>query len=122
MKRVALMHGDYQFINVMFAPGLPPRLAAIVDWESATIGDPLLDLGWVLAGWHDPGEAETHATYIDWTPFPPRAEMAARYAAATGLDVSNLNFYMALALFKLAVIMGGLVFPISEWTIHAPGA
>ena len=110
MQRAALIHGDYQFINVMFAPELPPKLAAIVDWESATIGDPLLDLGWVLAGWQEPGEGTTHATYVDWAGFPPRAEMAARYAAKTGLDVRALPFYMALALFKLAVIMEGWYF------------
>jgi aminoglycoside phosphotransferase (APT) family kinase protein len=110
MQRGALIHGDYQFINVMFSPGLPPKLAAIVDWESATIGDPLLDLGWVLAGWQDAGETGTHASYIDWRDFPPRAEMAARFAARTRLDVTNLNFYMTLALFKLAVIMEGWYF------------
>jgi aminoglycoside phosphotransferase (APT) family kinase protein len=110
MQRTALIHGDYQFVNVMFAPEPPPRLAAIVDWESATIGDPLLDLGWVLAGWQDPGEAQTHASYINWSRFPPRAELAARYAEKTGLDVSSLPFYMALALFKLAVIMEGWYF------------
>ena len=110
MQRSALIHGDYQFINVMFAHDPEPRLAAVVDWESATIGDPLLDLGWVLAGWQEAGEAETHATYIDWRAFPPRAAMAARYAEQTGLDVSNLPFYMALALFKLAVIMEGWYF------------
>lgn len=107
MQRASLMHGDYQFINVMFGRNLPPRLAAIVDWESATIGDPLLDLGWVLAGWHEEGEIDTHATYIDWRSFPPRVEMAERYAAKTALDVSALPFYMTLALFKLAVIMEG---------------
>lgn len=106
-QRITLIHGDYQFINVMFAHSQPPRLAAIVDWESATIGDPLLDLGWVLAGWQEEGELPTHATYIDWRPFPPRAEMALRYAQRTSLRVNNLNFYMALALFKLAVIMEG---------------
>jgi aminoglycoside phosphotransferase (APT) family kinase protein len=110
MQRTALIHGDYQFINVMFAPEAPPRLTAIVDWESATIGDPLLDLGWVLAGWRNPGEGQTHASYIDWSGSPPRAEMAARYSAATGLDVANLHFYMTLALFKLSVIMEGWYF------------
>lgn len=110
-QRTALIHGDYQFINVMMAPNLPPRLAAIVDWESATIGDPLLDLGWVLSGWQDEGEAlATHAYYFDWSGMPPRAEMAARYAEATGLDITALPFYMALALFKLAVIMEGWYF------------
>lgn len=107
MQRVALIHGDYQFINTMYSPGLPPKLAAIVDWESATIGDPLLDLGWVLAGWRDAGEDETHASYVAWDGFPQRKEMALRYAEKTGLDVKKLDFYMVLALFKLAVIMEG---------------
>lgn len=111
MQRTALIHGDYQFINVMFAPGLPPKLAAIVDWESATIGDPLLDLGWVLASWQDADETlASHTSYFDWAGMPPRAEMAARYAAKTGLDVADLPFYMALALFKLGVIMEGWYF------------
>jgi aminoglycoside phosphotransferase (APT) family kinase protein len=109
-QRITLIHGDYQFINVMFAHGETPKLAAIVDWESATIGDPMLDLGWVLAGWQEPGEAETHATYIDWNDFPSRKEMAQRYATQTALNIGNLNFYMALALFKLAVIMEGWYF------------
>ena len=61
MQRAALLHGDYQFINVMYEPTLPVRLSAIVDWESATIGDPLLDLGWMLAGWQEDGEEATFA-------------------------------------------------------------
>ena len=54
-----IMHGDYQFANVMFRHGAPARLAAIVDWEMATVGDPLLDLGWVIQGWLDPDEERT---------------------------------------------------------------
>jgi aminoglycoside phosphotransferase (APT) family kinase protein len=107
MQRAALMHGDYQFINVMFSRTLPVKLAAVVDWESATIGDPLLDLGWVLALWPQDGEVSRFPPYIDWTRFPARAELAARYQEITGLDVSALSFYMVLALFKLAVIMEG---------------
>jgi len=106
-QRTTLIHGDYQFINVMFAPAPPPRLAAVIDWETATIGDPLLDLGWMLAGWQEPGEAPTHASYMDWTGIPSRADVARRYASATGLDVSDINFYIALALFKLTAIMEG---------------
>lgn len=106
-QRTTLIHGDYQFINVMFAPAPPPRLAAVIDWETATIGDPLLDLGWMLAGWQEPGEAPTHASYMEWTGMPGRAAVARRYADATGLDVSDINFYIALALFKLAAIMEG---------------
>lgn len=81
-----------------------------MDWESATTGDPPLDPGWVLVGWQDAGEADIHASYIDWSTFPSRAEMAARYAEKTDLDVANLPFYMALALFKLAVTMEGWYF------------
>ena len=106
-QRSAIIHGDYQFINVMFAPAAPPRLAAVIDWETATIGDPLLDLGWMLAGWQEPGEPPAHGSYMDWTGMPTRAAVAQRYAAATGLDVSRIDYYTALALFKLAAIMEG---------------
>ena len=54
-----IIHGDYQFANVMFAHGAPAQLAAMVDWEMSTVGDPLLDLGWVMNGWSDPGEDRT---------------------------------------------------------------
>jgi len=109
-QRTGLIHGDYQFINVMFAPDAPPKLAAVIDWETATIGDPLLDLGWMLAGWQEEGEPPTHASYMDWTDMPSRAAVADRYASATGLDVSGINYYVALALFKLAAIMEGWYF------------
>ncbi|MCP1472390.1 aminoglycoside phosphotransferase (APT) family kinase protein [Sphingobium sp. OAS761] len=109
-QRTALIHGDFQFINVMFAPDAPPRLAAVIDWETATIGDPLLDLGWMLAGWQEKGEPPTHASYMDWTDMPSRAAVSERYANATGLDVSGINYYIALALFKLATIMEGWYF------------
>ena len=109
-QRTALIHGDYQFINVMFAPDAPPKLAAVIDWETATIGDPLLDLGWMLAGWQEEGEPPTPASYMDWADMPSRAAVAERYATATGLDVSGINYYVALALFKLAAIMEGWYF------------
>ncbi len=101
-QRVTLIHGNYQFKNVMFARAQPPRLQAIMDWESATIGDPLLDLGLALAGWQEEGEPPSHASTTDWRAFPPRKEMALRYAQRTSLRVTDLNYYMALALFKLA--------------------
>ena len=59
-----IIHGDYQFANVMFRHGAPARLAAMVDWEMSTVGDPLLDLGWVMNGWTDPGEDRTRG-YVD---------------------------------------------------------
>lgn len=107
MQRSALIHGDYQFINVMYDASEPVKLSAIVDWEMATIGDPLLDLGWMLAGWQEAGEEATYANYIDWQWMPTRQELAQRYADKTGLDISRLNYYMALSMFKLAIIMEG---------------
>jgi aminoglycoside phosphotransferase (APT) family kinase protein len=103
----SLMHGDYSFPNVMFARQPPVQMAAIVDWESATIGDPLLDLGHLLAGWCDPGETRTYHKNVDWKAMPTRQELAARYAELTGLPIENINYYRALALFKLAIILEG---------------
>ena len=106
----AIMHGDYQFINVMLAPEPPARLAAIVDWEQATIGDPLLDLGWLLAGWTDPGEDDLRfgsKYFTDRTGLPTRAELAERYARATGRALDHLDFYSVLAMFKLACVLEG---------------
>lgn len=106
--RTGLIHGDYSFSNVMFAPQAPARLAAIVDWESATVGDPLIDLGQLLSGWRDPGAETTWAKFTDTRlGFPTRAELAQRYHERTGLPIDNLPYYMALALFKLALIMEG---------------
>ena len=102
-----LMHGDYSFPNVMFAGDLPVRMAAIVDWESCTIGDPLLDLGHLLAGWCDRGETRTYLRDINWSGMPTRDELAARYAELTGLSVDHIEYYRALALFKLAIILEG---------------
>ena len=78
------MHGDYQFANVMFRHGAPARLAAIVDWEMATVGDPLLDLGWVINGWLEDTSGAERATgsYVDYTGMPTRTELLDYYATA----------------------------------------
>ena len=101
-----IMHGDYQFANVMFAHGAPARLAAIVDWEMATVGDPLLDLGWVMNGWTDPGEDRTGG-YVDQTGLPSREEMLDHYAAVSGRAVDDIDYYVILARFKLAIVLEG---------------
>jgi aminoglycoside phosphotransferase (APT) family kinase protein len=106
--RVGILHGDYSPFNVMVAPEPPARLAAIVDWDTGTIGDPLLDIGHLLARWTEPGEEpviDVQAGGVDG--YPTRAEMAARYAERTGADLSTLPYYETLALFKLAVILEG---------------
>jgi aminoglycoside phosphotransferase (APT) family kinase protein len=108
MSPPAIIHGDYSPFNVMVAPDLPPRLAAVIDWDTGTIGDPLLDLGHLLARWTEPGEEpvlQEQAGGPDG--YPTRAGLAARYAERSGRDVSALPYYQCLALFKLAVILEG---------------
>lgn len=108
MSSPGIIHGDYSPFNVMVAPQPPARLAAIIDWDTGTIGDPLLDLGHLLARWTEPGEEPVlllQAGGVDG--YPTRAAMASRYAQRTGRDISALPYYEALALFKLAVILEG---------------
>ena len=103
--RPGIIHGDYQFANVMFRHGAPARMAAIVDWEMATIGDPLLDLAWVIMGWPNPDEDRTGAGYVDYTGMPTREELLERYARGSGLPVDELDYYVILARFKLAIVL-----------------
>jgi len=107
----ALMHGDYSLFNVMASPRDTRRLAAVIDWDTGTIGDPLLDIGHLLARWTEPGEEPAIGVWDIETRdgLPTRAELAARYAERTGTDLSALPYYEALALFKLAIILEGAV-------------
>ncbi|WP_250284652.1 phosphotransferase family protein [Frankia sp. CiP1_Cm_nod2] len=104
----AIVHGDFRLGNVMLAAGPPARLVAVLDWELATIGDPLRDVGYLLATYAVPGEPPhaltemSAATLADG--YPSRAELAARYAAATGTEVPDVDWYTAMALWKLAVL------------------
>ncbi|MFZ0666732.1 MAG: phosphotransferase family protein [Acidimicrobiales bacterium] len=100
-----IMHGDYQFANVMFRHGKPARLAAIVDWEMATVGDPLLDLGWVAQGWLDLDENRTEGSYVDYTGMPTRAELLDAYEAESGRSTEDIDYYVMLAKFKLAAVL-----------------
>jgi aminoglycoside phosphotransferase (APT) family kinase protein len=105
MQAPAVIHGDYKLDNVMFAPQLPVELIAVVDWEQSTIGDPLVDLGWMIGLWADPlAGASPFAGMRD---VPTRSELIARYADATGRDLTNVAFYCVLGLFKLACVMEG---------------
>ncbi|HVA07618.1 MAG TPA: phosphotransferase family protein [Acidimicrobiales bacterium] len=102
-----LMHGDYQFANVMFKDGAPARLAAIVDWEMGTVGDPKLDLGWVVHTWPEDtidGEGSVGG-YVDMTGMPTRAEVLDHYAALSGRQVDDIDFYCVLAKWKLAIVL-----------------
>ncbi len=102
-----LMHGDYQFANVMYHHGAPARLAAIVDWEMGTVGDPKLDLGWVVQSWpSDPMAVDPKAvSYVDMYAMPTRDEVLAHYSAVSGRQVDDIDYYIILAKWKLAVVL-----------------
>ena len=102
-----LMHGDYQFANVMFHHGAPARLAAIVDWEMGTVGDPKLDLGWVVHSWPEDtsGGDGTVGGYVDMTGMPSRDEVLDHYAKVSGRQVDDIDYYCVLAKWKLAVVL-----------------
>lgn len=119
-----VVHGDYKLDNVMFAADSPARLIAIFDWEMATIGDPLADLGWLMHTWGRPdGMLDNELlplTAMDG--FPTRDELAARYAEKTGRTMENFNFYHVMALWKLAIILEGLYVHYKTGTASNPGA
>jgi len=105
-----VIHGDYKLDNVMLASHLPVEIVAVVDWEQSTVGDPLVDVGWVLGLW---AEANDAASLAGVTPFagrddiPTRRELLDRYATDTDRDLRNVNYYCVLGLFKLACVMEG---------------
>ncbi|MFF7734523.1 phosphotransferase [Streptomyces sp. NPDC007984] len=102
-----IVHGDLQFANVMFAHDAP-RLAAIVDWEMASLGDPLLDLAWILTAWREKGDPPgSDPQFQPWEGVPGRAELVAYYARSTGRDVSAFRWYQVLACFRLAALLEG---------------
>ena len=102
-----LIHGDYHLANVMFRYDAP-ELAAIVDWELVTIGDPLVDLGWVLATWPE-ASGLTLGTVgaTPWSGFPEADELVAHYAHHSGRDVSDIAWHKVLACYKLGIINEG---------------
>jgi aminoglycoside phosphotransferase (APT) family kinase protein len=102
-----ILHGDYHLANVMYRHD-GPQLAAIVDWELATIGDPLLDMGWIMATWPDPDGATTAGTIAHpWDGFPTIEELMAHYQARSDRDASNLRWYGVLGCYKLGIILEG---------------
>ena len=102
-----LMHGDYQFANVMYHHGAPARLAAIVDWEMGTVGDPKLDLGWMVQSWPDHTDAPDASamSYVDMRGMPSRTEVIDHYATVSGRQVDDLDYYLVLAKWKLAIVL-----------------
>jgi aminoglycoside phosphotransferase (APT) family kinase protein len=112
----AIVHGDYRLDNCMLADD--GSIAAVLDWEICTLGDPLADLGLLLVYWTDPGDDFTAlpdaATALDG--FPRKADLMARYAEQSGRDVSQVAYFVAFGYWKLACILAGVA------TRYAAGA
>ena len=107
-----IVHGDFRLGNTIFAPGTPARLAAVLDWEMATIGDPLADLGYLCMMWTEQGDPsgglrEALATVTRREGFPTREELIGRYEERTGRSMKDLRWYTALAVWKSVVFMEG---------------
>ena len=98
-----LLHGDYHFANLMYRWD-SPDVAAIVDWEMCTVGDPLLDLGWLLATGNQQGNPVGLAGHGG---LPTAEELVARYAAGSTRDLSSIGWYRVMACFKLGIVLEG---------------
>lgn len=102
----SIVHGDYRVGNMMVGDG---RIRAVLDWELCTLGDALADVGYLLNSWIEPGdnlEDDVSATGVGG--FPTRADLIARYQAATGRDLSNIDYYRAFSHWRLAAIGQGV--------------
>ncbi len=110
-QRDAIVHGDYRLDNCLLDPGTPGRVRAVLDWEMSTLGDPLADVGMLFVYWPQAGEESVagQSTVTALPGFPSRAEVAERYARRSGLDLSDLNWYVGFAYFKFAAIVAGIV-------------
>ena len=102
-----LVHGDFRLGNLMWAADAPPRVIATFDWEMAAIGDPLVDVGYLLSTWPEPGDASgallSLAGAVGHGGYPGRAELARYYSERTGRSLEAINWYVALALWRVAV-------------------
>jgi aminoglycoside phosphotransferase (APT) family kinase protein len=105
-----IVHGDYRLDNTMLAPDDPGRIVAVLDWEMATLGDPLADLGLYMLYYvrDDAQTGNVGATISPDAGFLSRDDVVERYAKQSGRDVSKLDFYEALAAYKLAIILEGI--------------
>ncbi|MCW2748158.1 MAG: aminoglycoside phosphotransferase [Nocardioidaceae bacterium] len=109
-QRSSIVHGDFRLDNCLMDENDPTRVAAVLDWEMSTLGDPMTDLGMLLFYWREAGEQEQSLVpSVTIQPgFPGRRYLAERYAAATGVSIHEIDYYLAFANFKFAVIAQGI--------------
>ncbi|MDD2857521.1 MAG: phosphotransferase family protein, partial [Candidatus Nanopelagicales bacterium] len=100
-----IMHGDYQFANIMFTNDVPAGLAAVVDWEMTTIGDPLLDLAWALRDWGPVGDADDSNIRGTTEGQASLEDLLAHYEKLSGRSTQDFNYYLVLARWKLAIVL-----------------
>jgi aminoglycoside phosphotransferase (APT) family kinase protein len=110
-QRSSIVHGDYRLDNCLLDPETPGSIKAVLDWEMSTLGDPLTDIGMMFVYWPEAGEerASSMSPVTTLPGFLTRREVAERYAARTGADLSVLNWYVGFAYFKFAAIVAGIV-------------
>jgi aminoglycoside phosphotransferase (APT) family kinase protein len=122
-QRASIVHGDYRLDNVSLDSA--GNVCAVLDWELCTIGDPLADLGMLLLSWVGPGESSEHMLSPTPTSAPGflgREQLLARYARRTQLDLSEVQFYVALSYWKLACIAEGIYVRASSGAMGATSA
>ncbi|NQZ98743.1 MAG: phosphotransferase family protein [Myxococcales bacterium] len=110
----AIVHGDYRLGNML--SGADARIAAVIDWELCTLGDPLADLGYLLNNWAEPNESgpvsrsgDAAVSPTSAAGFPSRERMTARYQELTGRSVSRIAYYRAFQYWRLAAIVEGVM-------------
>ncbi len=103
---VTIIHNDFKLNNIIFHPDDPTQITAVLDWEMSTIGDPLFDLAISLAYWTEEGDEETGLTAVtNQSGFWTRKDLAIMYAKESGRDISNLNYYLSFAFYKIAAVL-----------------
>ncbi len=110
-QRSGVVHGDYRLDNCLLDPDTPGGIRAVLDWEMSTLGDPLTDIGMLFVYWPEAGEdpPAVQSAVTALPGFPTRREIAERYAQRSGLDLTDLSWYVGFAYFKFAAIVAGIV-------------
>ncbi|MBR7838573.1 phosphotransferase family protein [Actinospica durhamensis] len=122
-SRVAVLHGDYRLENVVFDLASVGRVNAVLDWEAATLGDPLVDLGLLLTFWEGPDQPlnPISSAHTRTRGFPTRRQLADRYATRTGYDLSRIGWYIALNHYRVAGLLEVLHYRVKHGLPVPPG-